>query len=64
MPDLDRPEVRPKGIPGSIPSLLDPPGGCRFHPRCERATQRCRTEKPLLRELLPGRRVACHHADA
>jgi peptide/nickel transport system ATP-binding protein len=62
VPDLDRPEVRPKGIPGSIPSLLDPPGGCRFHPRCERATQRCRTEKPLLRELLPGRRVACHHA--
>ncbi|BBK38278.1 ABC transporter ATP-binding protein [Allostella sp. ATCC 35155] len=64
VPDLDRPEVRPKGIPGSIPSLLDPPSGCRFHPRCERATERCMVEKPLLRELLPGRRVACHHATA
>ncbi|WP_374441984.1 ABC transporter ATP-binding protein [Stella sp.] len=62
VPDLDHPEVRPKGIPGTIPSLLDPPPGCRFHPRCERATERCRSEKPMLRELLPGRRVACHHA--
>ena len=64
VPDLDRPEVRPRGIAGSIPSLLHPPPGCRFHPRCERATERCRVEKPLLRPLLPGRRVACHHADA
>jgi oligopeptide/dipeptide ABC transporter ATP-binding protein len=62
VPDIERPEVRPEGIPGSIPSLLHPPPGCRFHPRCPRATERCRAEKPLLRELLPGRRVACHHA--
>ena len=62
VPDLDRPERVPRGIPGSIPSLLTPPSGCRFHPRCERATGLCAVEKPMLRELLPGRRVACHHA--
>ena len=62
VPDIDRPEVHPQGIPGTIPSLLHPPTGCRFHPRCARTTERCCAEKPSLRELLPGRRVACHHA--
>ncbi|MBS0542045.1 MAG: ABC transporter ATP-binding protein [Proteobacteria bacterium] len=62
VPDIERPESVPKGITGSIPSLLHPPTGCRFHPRCALATDICRAEKPLLRELLPGRRVACHHA--
>lgn len=62
VPDLDRPKRRPQGIPGSIPSLLTPPTGCRFHPRCPAATEICRREKPLLRPILPGRTVACHHA--
>ncbi len=62
VPDLDRPEHRPRGIAGSIPNLLRPPTGCRFHPRCERATERCRVEKPLLREVGPAHNVACHHA--
>jgi len=62
VPDLDRPERRPQGIPGSIPGLVSPPTGCRFHPRCPVATDRCRAEKPLPRTLLPGRAVACHHA--
>jgi oligopeptide/dipeptide ABC transporter ATP-binding protein len=62
VPDIEHPEVLPKGIAGAIPSLVDPPAGCRFNPRCAHATQRCREEKPLMRELLPGRRVACHHA--
>jgi oligopeptide/dipeptide ABC transporter ATP-binding protein len=60
VPDLDRPAHRPRGIAGSIPSLLRPPPGCRFQPRCELATERCRTEKPLLRALAPGHNVACH----
>jgi oligopeptide/dipeptide ABC transporter ATP-binding protein len=60
VPDLDRPAHRPRGIAGSIPSLLRPPPGCRFQPRCELATERCRTEKPLLRALAPGHSVACH----
>ncbi|GGJ27195.1 ABC transporter ATP-binding protein [Neoroseomonas lacus] len=62
VPDLDHPERRPQGIAGSIPGLIAPPSGCRFHPRCSAATDRCRREKPLRRELLPGRSVACHHA--
>jgi len=63
VPDLDRPGSRPRGIPGSIPSLLFPPSGCRFHPRCPRASGRCGVEKPLLRGIAPGRRVACHHPE-
>ncbi len=62
VPDLDRPERRPEGIAGSIPSLVAPPAGCRFHPRCPIATERCRAEKPPRREILPDRAVACHHA--
>jgi oligopeptide/dipeptide ABC transporter ATP-binding protein len=62
VPDLDNPTHKPRGIPGSIPNLLVPPTGCRFHPRCERASEICRTTKPLLRELAPDHRVACHHA--
>lgn len=62
VPDLDHPEHRPQGIAGSIPGLIEPPPGCRFHPRCPIATERCRTEKPLPRAILPGRAVACHHA--
>ncbi|WP_198369718.1 ABC transporter ATP-binding protein [Roseomonas rosulenta] len=62
VPDLDHPERRPQGIAGSIPSLITPPQGCRFHPRCPIATERCRSEKPLRREILPGRSIACHHA--
>ncbi len=62
VPDLDRPDHRPRGIAGSIPNLLRPPPGCRFHPRCALATERCRVEKPLLRQVAPGHNVACHHA--
>ncbi|WP_240789930.1 ABC transporter ATP-binding protein [Roseomonas sp. HF4] len=62
VPDLDHPDRRPQGIAGSIPSLIAPPAGCRFHPRCPMATERCRAEKPARREILPGRSVACHHA--
>ncbi|HYQ46544.1 MAG TPA: oligopeptide/dipeptide ABC transporter ATP-binding protein, partial [Polyangiaceae bacterium] len=37
-----------------------PPSGCHFHARCPAATERCRAEVPVLRELEPGRSVACH----
>jgi oligopeptide/dipeptide ABC transporter ATP-binding protein len=62
VPDIDNPAHRPRGIPGSIPNLLKPPAGCRFHPRCPLATDICRSTKPVLRELAPAHRVACHHA--
>ncbi len=49
-------------LQGDPPSPLDPPAGCRFHPRCPAATERCRTERPLLRAVEAGsaRQVACH----
>jgi peptide/nickel transport system ATP-binding protein len=53
----------PRSIPGSPPSLSRPPSGCRFHPRCGLAVERCRTEVPELRPLAPGHRAACHLAD-
>ncbi len=50
-------------IKGEIPSPLDPPSGCHFHPRCPHATERCRTEQPVLKEIGPGRISACHLND-
>jgi len=47
-------------IPGAPPSLRHPPAGCRFHPRCPHAMERCRTEEPRLVELADGQRAACH----
>jgi hypothetical protein len=40
---------------------MDPPSGCRFRTRCPLATERCASETPLMREVLPGRFAACHH---
>ena len=47
-------------LQGGVPSPLDPPSGCRFHPRCPLAEARCRKEKPALRDLGDGRQVMCH----
>ena len=47
-------------IRGEIPSPLDPPSGCHFHPRCPHAFERCRVEAPALRDVAPGHRSACH----
>ncbi|GAA3407829.1 dipeptide ABC transporter ATP-binding protein [Paenibacillus hodogayensis] len=49
-------------IPGSIPSLSDLPGGCRFHPRCPYATEQCASEAPALLSR-DGRQAACWHVD-
>ena len=51
-------------IDGEIPSPLDPPSGCHFHPRCPLAFARCKAEAPVLREIAPGRMSACHLNDA
>lgn len=48
-----------KPISGSSPSLIDVPEGCRFHPRCEYAYERCRTEHPEIYTLEKGRNVRC-----
>ena len=46
-------------IPGTPPDLIDPPKGCRFHPRCHRVMDKCSQEEPPLLEIEPGHLVAC-----
>ena len=48
-------------IAGSIPSLINPPSGCKFHPRCPYATEVCSGEPPKLENIAPDRLVACYH---
>ncbi|MET9525459.1 ABC transporter ATP-binding protein [Streptomyces coeruleorubidus] len=48
---------------GDVPSPIAPPSGCRFHTRCWKATQICKSTEPPLIELRPGQRVACHHPE-
>jgi peptide/nickel transport system ATP-binding protein len=50
-------------VKGEIPSPINPPAGCHFHPRCPLAMERCRVEVPKLREVAPGQRSACHLND-
>jgi oligopeptide/dipeptide ABC transporter ATP-binding protein len=56
-PDEPREEIV---LSGEVPSALNPPKGCRFHPRCPFAMARCREEEPTLTEKSPGHTVACH----
>jgi peptide/nickel transport system ATP-binding protein len=59
LPSLERKGMM-QGIPGLAPMLRDLPPGCAFHPRCPDAVQRCRNERPDLREISPQMQVACH----
>jgi peptide/nickel transport system ATP-binding protein len=58
------PRQRSKTRPprGEVASARNPPSGCYFHPRCDFAVDRCRTEPPAWTELMPGRFVRCHRA--
>lgn len=47
-------------VQGEVPNPLNPPSGCTFHPRCPQASERCRQERPALRQL-SGIQIACHH---
>ena len=48
---------------GEIPSAINPPSGCRFHPRCPIARENCAVDEPDLRELRPDHFIACHYAE-
>ncbi|GGJ47114.1 ABC transporter ATP-binding protein [Streptomyces brasiliensis] len=65
IPDPKRKNAKSERIllKGDVPSPISPPSGCRFHTRCWKATEICRTTEPQLLELKPGQRVACHHPE-
>src|SRR5207247_2396164 len=47
-------------LTGEVPNPMNPPAGCRFHPRCPRVMPQCRSEEPEWKEVEPGRFTACH----
>ncbi|QDN60273.1 dipeptide ABC transporter ATP-binding protein [Streptomyces sp. S1D4-14] len=65
IPDPKRRNVKSERIllKGDVPSPISPPSGCRFHTRCWKATEICKTTEPPLLELKPGQQVACHHPE-
>jgi peptide/nickel transport system ATP-binding protein len=64
IPDLSVRRRNYVAIKGEIPSALNPPSGCHFHPRCPHAMPRCREEVPQLKEIAAGRLSACHLNDS
>jgi len=64
---IPQPEVKVEKkriiLKGDVPSPVNPPPGCRFHPRCPYAIAKCKKEEPILRDLGGGHLVACHRAD-
>lgn len=64
VPVPDPKEKRTEEMPaGEIPNPIDPPSGCRFHPRCPIAEEICSQEEPEFRELIPDHFVSCHFAE-
>ncbi|AKI00529.1 oligopeptide/dipeptide ABC transporter, ATP-binding protein [Hoeflea sp. IMCC20628] len=64
IPEADPSQVmKPVFLTGERPSPTNPPAGCRFHTRCQYATQACQTQVPPLREIKKGHFVACLHAE-
>jgi peptide/nickel transport system ATP-binding protein len=60
VPSIDQRRIDFAPIKGEIPSPLDPPSGCHFHPRCRLTKDICRVERPVLREVKPNHLSACH----
>ena len=59
IPDVDN-KMKREILTGDVPSPLNPPSGCYFHTRCKYATERCKTEGPVLHDVGNGHMVACH----
>lgn len=59
IPDVDN-KMKREILTGDVPSPLNPPSGCYFHTRCKYATERCKTECPVLHDVGNGHMVACH----
>ncbi|MDX6578976.1 MAG: peptide/nickel transport system ATP-binding protein [Gaiellales bacterium] len=59
VPRADGAGILPESLPGEVPDPARPPSGCRFHPRCSYAFDRCPVEEPPLMELMPERAAAC-----
>lgn len=64
VPKLGTEQDELMSIPGSPPNLISPPKGCKFHPRCQFATDKCKHEAPPLVEYEPGHMAACWHTEA
>ena len=60
-PSVKGPRRKLAPLKGEPPNLLDPPGGCRFHPRCPFATEICAKDEPPIYDASPGHQVACWH---
>jgi peptide/nickel transport system ATP-binding protein len=60
VPRIEARKRRFTAVKGEIPSPINPPSGCHFHPRCPHAMPRCREAVPTLRDIAPGHRSACH----
>jgi oligopeptide/dipeptide ABC transporter ATP-binding protein len=56
-PDMEQEEII---LQGKVPSPLNPPSGCYFHPRCPVAMDRCSVDKPESKEISPGHTLTCH----
>jgi len=61
IPPVDKTIEKLNTIPGSVPNLLKPPTGCRFHPRCENALEKCKIDPPPLKEIEENHFIACYN---
>jgi peptide/nickel transport system ATP-binding protein len=59
-PDVDGPRKQLESIEGVVPDLINPPSGCRFHPRCKHAIPLCAEQEPPLEPIADGHLVSCH----
>jgi peptide/nickel transport system ATP-binding protein len=59
-PSLHGPKSELKPVEGEPPNLINPPPGCKFHPRCPAAEDKCKTDPPVYKEYESGHWTACH----